>query len=257
MFTRFALCRGYAVLTAFLLSVVSCGEAAIESVSGYEGSPDQPKPAGTEEHAPVIDYAPVPFDMLVGTADLVLVGRLDEVRDGDFRFQIDQSLLNGQQSDSIDVLKRVPLPIFAPRATPYEPHQRFVLFLMRSAESGADSPWMIVGAAGEGEMPIDDESVYFDTYELGGLEFESHEVHGVVRNTQRFDLDDFKDAVANYRNCFSWRLEKRIQNNKVRERWVAARICGDDFMRTYRGKSWIHEYLTQETLRRIPADGNG
>ena len=151
------------------------------------------------------------------------------------------------------ILRPAPPEFLATWITPYVKGQRFALFLGKSEETAGDQLWSIVGSPFAGNLPVDDEHVYFDSYDLEGFGYSEREVHGVRRSVQRFDLDAFKDAVTAYRICFSWRLEERIKNNKVRTRWVPSRACDEAAVQDYRGKSRIHEYLAQTTLQQIPA----
>jgi len=204
----------------------------------------------------VTDYAPIPFARLIGMADLIVIGSVKDIGDSIFNFHVDEFLLHRHALKSINVIKYIPAEIFAPRALPYAREQRFSLFLMKPEQDRADSPWRILGYAGEGEMPIEDEFVYFGAYDLKGLEYKPREVQGITRNLQRFNLDNFKDAVKNYNACFSWELVTYIKNKKKRTRWVPSKTCRDESVKNYQTKSWLHEYLVQETVKKIPVKTN-
>lgn len=239
-----------------LISLTSCSELADEDLSSDQEQLRVVAQADQEsiDEAPIlIDYAPIPFERLIGTAELIVIGSVEEIGARNFEYHIEDFLLNRHKSSLIDVKQHIPSDIFASRLVPYKRGQRFALFLTKSASDGADQSWSILGSAGEGELPIDGEFVYFDTYDLEGLEFNPYEVHGVTKNSQRLDLSDFRDGVAGYRACFSWNLEEKIKNEKVRTRWVPSGVCDGEAVRNYRKKSWIHEYLTQRTLQQIPA----
>ena len=170
---------------------------------------------------------------------------------------MDESLSHQQASKSISVTKYIPSEIFfAPRALPYAREQRFSLFLMKPEKDDVDLSWRILGIAGEGEMPIEDEFIYFGAYDLKGLEYKPREVQGITRNLQRLNLDDFKDAVKNYLACFSWKLVEFIKNNKKRSRWVPSKTCHDESLKKYQAKSWLHEYLVKKTIKQIPVNTN-
>lgn len=204
----------------------------------------------------VMDYDPIPFTRLIGMADLGVIGTVTDIGDSIFQFHVDEFLLHNHASRSINVTKYIPSVLFAPRSLPYSKEQRFALFLMKPEQDSADHPWNILGYTGEGEMPIDGEFIYFEGSNLEGLERKQYEVQGVSRNLQRFNLPDFKDAVQNYGECFSWELVEYIKNNKKRERWQPSKKCPDVTVKTYQAKSWIHEYLVQETIKKIPVHTN-
>lgn len=204
----------------------------------------------------MMDYVLIPFARLIGMADLIVIGSVEDIGDSSFNFHVDEFLLNHNASKSISVTKYIPAEIFAHRALPYARGQRFSLFLMKPEQDSADLPWRILGYAGEGEMPIEDEFVYFGAYDLKGLEYKPREIQGVTRNLQRFNLDDFKDAVKNYHTCFSWKLVEFIKNKKKRSRWVPSKTCHNESVKNYQTKSWLHEYLVQKTINKIPVETN-
>ncbi len=204
----------------------------------------------------VNDYISVPFERLIGTAKLIVTGTVEDVGDSGFKFYIDEYLLHRHVSRTIDVTKYIPAEIFACRSLPYEKGQRFTLFLTKSGQNRTDQPWNIIGHAGEGEMPIDDDFIYFEGYDLKGLEHKPREVHGVTREIQRFNVNDFKDAVKKYHECFSWELVEYIKNNKKRERWQPSKRCPDVTVENYQARSWLHEYLFQKTINKIPLNTN-
>lgn len=200
-----------------------------------------------------MDYIPIPFEQLVGMADLIVLGSVKDIGNISFKFHVDEFLLDRHDSESINVIKYIPAEIFAPRALPYAKEQRFSLFLMKPEQDSADRSWRILGIAGEGEMPIEGKFIYFAAYDLKGLEYKQREVQGVIRNLQRFKLNDFIDAIKNYRTCFSWKLVEYIKNKKRRTRWVPSKICHNESVKNYQGKSWLHDYLVKKTIKHIPA----
>jgi hypothetical protein len=199
-----------------------------------------------------MDYPLVPITRLIGMADVIVIGSVGEVGDSHFTFQVDQVLLNHITSKSLSVTKRIPFGIIPPRVLPYERGQRFALFLVKPKMDDVDQSWKILGIAGEGEMPIEGEYVYFGPYDLKGLEHQPHKVQGITGNYQRFNLNDFKDAVKNYSGCFSWELVEYIKNNKKRTRWIPSKVCDNEVLKNYQRKSWLHDYLVKNTVKRIP-----
>lgn len=203
-----------------------------------------------------MDYDPIPLPRLIGMADFVVIGTVTDIEDSIFQFHGHEFLLNKYSLDSLIVRKFIPSKFDGPRPLPYATKQSFVLFLTKPIQDNTQHPWSIIGYTGEGEMPIENGFVYFEGSYLQGLERKPYEVQGVSRNLQRFNLDDFINAVKNYRECFSWRLVEYIKNNKKRERWQPSKKCPDVTVKSYQAKSWIHEYLVQETINRIPLNTN-
>ena len=196
----------------------------------------------------MMDYALIPFTRLIGMADLIVIGSVEEVGDSTFEFHVDEFLLNHHDSKSISVTKYIPAEMFVPRALPYVKGQQFSLFLSKTEQDSTDRPWRILGLAGEGEMPVEGEFIYFAVYDLNGLEYKLREVQGVFRNLQRFNLNDFIDAIKNYHTCFSWKLVEYIKNKKKRTRWIPSKICHNELVKNYQEKSWLHEFLVKKTI---------
>ena len=199
-----------------------------------------------------IDINPVPLERLIGTAGLIVIGAVEDVYEDRFIFHIEEDLSHQDVSGAILVSQPALPEFFEPRITPFTMGQRFILFLNKPEGSAYDQPWDILGSPIAGELPVDEDHAYFESYDLRGFEFSERQVHGIVRPMQRFDLNDFKDAVRGYRVCFAWSLEQRIKNEKVRTRWVPSRVCDETTMRDFQEKSRIHEYLARTTLQQIP-----
>jgi len=215
---------------------------------------DQEEPAPVEsgsEARGIVDYEPMSLPSLIGLADLVIVGQVTEVSDSTFDFQVDEVLVNEYPRESIIVAKFSPPEIFAPRAMPYTAGQRFVLFLEKSEGDSVDLAWKVLGFAGEGEMPVENGFVYFAAVNVRGLERKQYEVHGVTRFLQRFSLDNFCNAVKDYRECFVWKSVETVKNKKTRIRWIPSLNCGESEIQVYEKKSWIHNYLAENTLSKM------
>jgi len=203
-----------------------------------------------------IDYIPIPLPQLIGRADLVVIGKVTGFSDSTFNFLVEEFLINKDSSNTIVVKKYIPSEFEGPRPLPYATKQSFILILKKPEKNIAGEAWKIIGHIGEGEMPIEDGFVYFEGSNIIGLERKPFSVQRVSRNVQRFNLTDFKDAVKDYRNCFSWKLTEETKNNKKRLNWRPSKECSDNSIRKYQEKSWIHEYLVKETINKITITDN-
>jgi hypothetical protein len=198
------------------------------------------------------DYLPVPLSRLIASASLGVLGTITGVEEAYFYFQIDEFIVNEQPERNITVTKYIPLDMFLPRSLPYAANQRFILFLKEKEVEGTDPLWEIIGAAGEGELPVDDQYVYLEGHDLQGLASDVYPSRGGVRAMQRFDLEEFLDAATTYKSCFSWELIKYFKNNKERQRWQAFVHCDDEQRKSWADRSWMHNYLLQETMKKNP-----
>ena len=202
------------------------------------------------------DYNLIPLSMLLGIADLAVTGTVIDEDDHTFTIRVSKFLVERMGSGDIRVKKYVPPAQIGRNALPYTRGQRFALFLEKPNQKEPDKPWTILGYAGEGEMPIQGGNVYLGPYDLKGLDFWPLEIEGAAWESQRFGLDDFEDAVRNYPRCFSWELVEIVKNQKRRQRWKVSKTCEDETVETYRARSWLHDYLVQESVKGIAVNGS-
>ncbi len=198
----------------------------------------------TVETREIKDYAPIPLDRLIGTAELIVTGEVLTVKDGTFTARIKNTLV-GEASPEAEIQQYIPSPFEgAPRPSPYQAGQTFLWFLMTDEKNQRQKAWRIMGAGGEGEMPIEDGFVYFPSRHVEGLTSESHRVQGAQRSIQRFDAEAFFDAVKKYRACFKWQPPKA-------EKPKPSKICDQPNLDQFSRRSAIHKYLADSTLNRL------
>lgn len=205
--------------------------------------------SGTEIRTPIlptIDYEPIPFPRLIGTAELAVTGYVDTVCDTTFVLRIKDVLIGTYNEHTIEIIKIVPTSYNDPRATPYQPNQRFILFLFKDTTDQHTTQWRIYGIGREGEMPVEGDYVYFHGRYVEGLERHTHQVHGVERKIQRYNEEVFKSALCNYGECFVWQADSK------EKKLTPKRLCDDRVLEQYRSQSSIHDYLVRETLKQIP-----
>jgi hypothetical protein len=189
------------------------------------------------------DFAPIPLDRLIGTAAVIVVGDVAAVKDGTFTLRVTESLA-GRAPAEIAVRQFVPDRFEGtPRPAPYKAGQSFLLFLSGDV-TAASGGLRILGAGGEGEMPIDRGFVYFPGRTVSGLPAGAHTVHEAPRTIQRFELPAVIDAIKGYRACFEWKPGSGEQDQPTQKCNAAAL---DKFART----SAFHAHLSQVTARRF------
>ena len=239
----------------FIIVLSSCFSSLSEKQVKSEKEESTQENSPTETKLPM-DYIPMSLPQLIGRSDLIVMGKITEIDASVFTFKVEELFLNEHASDLIKIRKFIPSEILDGKKAMYGIGQEFILFLSTSEQNSGDQPYSIIGSTGEGEMPIENGFVYLEGSYLQGLERKPYEVQGVVIQVQRFELSNFKDAVQHYTECFSWELVEYIKNNKKRERWKVSVKCQDDFMKKYSDKSWMHEYLVRETIKKIPVNSN-
>jgi hypothetical protein len=190
------------------------------------------------------DYATIPLDRLIGTAQLIVAGEVTALRERTVTLRVASTLAGDAPSGTIEVIQYVPSKFEgAPRSSPYRAGQSFLLFLVRD-EKQSDSAWRILGAGGEGEMPLDEGFVYFHGRHVEGLAASTYRVHGSERKIQRTDAKTFCDAVEGYRECFRWKPGST-------ESTPPERLCGGEALDRYARTSEIHRHLAQLTAKRL------
>ncbi|HEX5708802.1 MAG TPA: hypothetical protein VFX96_16000 [Pyrinomonadaceae bacterium] len=240
---------------ALLLALLAgCNSATAptqgESATSKQGAADTPAGASPNATAQATqtsqtsmsDYAPIPLDRLIGTSQLIVTGEVSAVKESTFTLRVERTLAGESAAPEIEVS----VPVYfeeGPRPAPYKAGQSLLLFLVRD-DGQSRKGWRVMGAGGEGEMPLQDGFVYFHGSNLEGLPFGTHRVHDAERRIQRFEAEPFLDAVKGYRACFAWKPA-------AAERDAPTRICDAEAAAQYARASDIHKYLSQLTDRRL------
>jgi len=199
-------------------------------------SPGEAKPSTMS------DYALIPLDRMIGTAEFIVVGEVVSMSDTTLRARVDSAVV-GDFSGPLEIAQYIPSRFEGtPRPAPYATGQRFLWFLVKD-EKLRPNVWRIMGAGGEGEMPIDDNFVYFPARHIEGLKAEAYRVHGAQRTTERFELPAFLDAVKNYRKCVKWEPARSQRPKPVVN-------CDQGTMDQLSKTSLVQKYLITTTLNR-------
>lgn len=190
------------------------------------------------------DYALIPLDRMIGTAEMIATGEVIAVSDATFTARVSSMLIGDAASTQLEIAQYVPSRFEGTaRPAPYATGQVFLWFLVKDEKLKRPDVWRIMGAGGEGELPIDTDSVYLPARHIEGLKAEPHRVHGVERTTERFELPALLDAVKNYRRCFKWEPAKS-------ERPKPVASCDRESLDQLSKTSLVHKYLITTTLNR-------
>jgi hypothetical protein len=132
------------------------------------------------------------FVSLYRNADAILVGHIVEVTPDTYRVRIAEVFRGHktavlQPGDAIDI-GRFRNWTSASRWTAYTTKQHLLLFLRLSGTSAKLPAWHALGAANEGEMPIEGNSVYVGASGDGSPIGSSHRVYGASYPSREFPL---------------------------------------------------------------------
>jgi hypothetical protein len=191
------------------------------------------------------DWAAIPLAKMIGTANLIVWGFLENLGDSTFIFKINLVLQGSVTDETIEVLKFTPDKFETEKPAPYNKNQHYILFLAESKEKSEHLLWKVMGFGGEGQIPVQEGFVYFQGNNIKGLTFNNYLVFGVSQHIQRFDFTQFLDAVKEYGKCFRWNF------NNQKKQYSPQQICDGASVTQYSNESFIHKYLTGQTVSRI------
>ncbi len=227
-----------AIALAYLLA--QCSMAAFVGCNGGHNSPssqiNRPLPVKQEANTSMNDYEPIPLPRLIGMADHILAGTVQSVEKETFFFKVEDVLGGETTKELISVAQFIPNQFDGPRETPYQAGQHFLIFLKMDT---AQNVLRILGAGGEGEMPVEDGFVYFPGRHVDGLEMKNYRVQQTARAIQRYEHKTFSDAVKDFRKCY------HCQFDVAEERYKCHKSCEPTEFQRLAGKSFIHKYLVE------------
>ena len=117
--------------------------------------------------APRPTVQPLPLYQMVATADVIVVGTLAKVTPALLTLTTEQ-VIQGPAEKKYQVKRYVPDTAQGPWLSEHK-DQQLMLFLSRAAsgyESMYQSIWTIMGAGGQGELPIENQSIYLGGFSL-------------------------------------------------------------------------------------------
>jgi len=188
------------------------------------------------------DYEPMPLHELVVGSDLLVCGTIVEVQEETFQLKVLEVIRGNAPPERIEVRQFVDWSGNA-RWMSYQPGQRVLLSLLKQ-EGDGDPSWQILGAGGEGEMPIEEEFIYCHGIFIPGFKRQwGFAVQGGTLNGYRFELGTFLSAIEGYHRCF------RLKGPFLQRPRILVRSCTDEAIENYRRQSALHGYLIDVSLK--------
>ena len=139
---------------------------------------------------------------LVARADLLVSGEIAELRKKTFDLAVEQTVLGGAVPDKLSVCRFEDWTC-AGRWTSYAIGQRVLLFLAHG--DSENDPYTILGAGGEGEMPLIGDAVIVRGYDVRGYKSAEHAVAGGTCVGPLVPCTELAEAVRTFTAAFSWR----------------------------------------------------
>jgi hypothetical protein len=144
------------------------------------------------------DYSALYTTEMIGRADVIVLGTVEEVGAEDFELRVEQ-MLHGAEAGPLRVRSFRDWTC-ASRWAPYRVGQRLILFLVAGTTS--DPRWAILGAGDEGEMLVEDDTVYHQLWPDRRGRSRTHQVSGGRFRGVIAPLHDVVDALAAYRALY-------------------------------------------------------
>ena len=185
------------------------------------------------------DFEPIPLPQLIGIAEYSVIGSVTSMTDTSFWFEINEGLIGNLSSNRIEVKKYVPNKFDGPRAAEYAVGQTFLLFLKYDNQNKI---YTIYGLGGEGELPINNNFVYFHGRTVEGIAYAQAKIHGVERRIQKYDRQKFKAALSAYRKCYIYLYDKKIKKYSVNK------SCSEEAIDAQKSIDFMHQYLIEHTV---------
>lgn len=190
-------------------------------------------------------FSPLSLSSLVGGADLVIVGRISEVRADTFMAQVLIVVAGDFQKRQIEV-RRFRDWTCGRRWAKYAAGQQVILFLTGDVSAG-EHVWRIMGSGGEGEMSIEGTDVFPRVPVSAAWSSKRNEAYYGPR-VQRVMLETLVAVIHDHRKCFEFTTQGG--------RWGAVGLeitCDEKQLDQVRNRSELHTFLVNETLKRSEA----
>jgi hypothetical protein len=188
------------------------------------------------------------FEM-IGTADLVVFGTIQEVKTLTMVVEVKDRLLGDDESATIEVEKYKGTSKNAKRWGKYMMGENVLLFLKK--ESGA---YKLLGVGGEGEKYVLEGEVYLDN--RGGALFNRFNYltlpSGASIYAEKVSLKDFSDAVRNLRSLFTVEyVEETNVAGEVTRKPVTVPAGAASAIDEYASRSDLHNKLIQDCWKAL------
>jgi hypothetical protein len=181
------------------------------------------------------DYPPLSLTELFGGSELIVRGEI--VRVGDEAFTLQPTAVHaGLVPDGPLQVEKYRDWTGGRRWSAYRTGQDLLLFLEESSPDGeTGGQWKIRGLGGEGEMPIEEGTIYPHGLNIDGFERGVYEVDGGELYGYRFDVETFLSALTGYLRCFDAELGPAA-GGRTEE-------CTSDEMAAFETTSPLHRHL--------------
>ena len=191
------------------------------------------------------DYEPRTFFEVIGTANLIAVGKISDVYKDDYNFVISERIDKSSVTAGQTVRVRKFQNWTCAERQPYAPRQEMLVALRKIASDDEKDRFAVIGAGNEGEMFIYNNYLY-----LGNLEglpdwlertCASELQQGRISGRSKHSLTEAVCAIKDACTSFVFiEADGNLQSVK--------RVCSRARMRELQSKSRLHQYLFDECI---------
>jgi hypothetical protein len=171
-------------------------------------------------------------------ADLVVAGRITEVRPTTYVFEIETIVAGTSEARSLEIVQFRNWKC-ARRWTTYAVGQRLLVFLAKKESSPENPRWKVLGSGCEGEMPIIDELVYVVTGPRPGWAKWTRYKNVYAGHLRAYNehLETFSSAIRGLRTCF---VLEEIDGSPYPG---IGQQCDDTVLGSYSREARMHKFL--------------
>lgn len=184
------------------------------------------------------DYSPMTLFRLLTDADIVVSGDITNLSEDSYQLAVRRAYRPGDLPEVIQVVRIDTYPV-PERWTEYREGQLVFVFADRGEQAG--DPIHPLGAAGEGELPIENDMVHVRALSHPHAGLKPVTMPGGMLRAYGLDVDEFDRAIAGFDGCY--------QAAGARNRLM--RICDGDQRDAYRNLNWLASHLAAIAERSI------
>ncbi|MEM1000626.1 MAG: hypothetical protein AAGN35_26470 [Bacteroidota bacterium] len=185
---------------------------------------------------------------LADQADLILVGKITEVKGGNLKLDVEKVVAGNYDEPQISV-RRFKNYKTVKRWAKYAVKETLFLFLTQE-----ESDWKILGFGGEGEKLVEAADVYLDSRGEGVKNRFSYYDRLIEGNiyAEKVPRAEFEAAVAGIRDCIAVGYKEVI--TKDGDAWkepIVTFSCDESATDAYRSQSWVHDELAKQAMKAV------
>lgn len=182
-----------------------------------------------------LDYAPLTLSRMILLADSIDIVHVLSSGDGFYRIQPVVTLKGYAIEDQLEVYEYTQWKTGKDLVNADE----VIMFLQRVQKN---NQWYVIGADGEGFLPVLDGWVYLHGVNIDQMEMKEYRVHGKPIQAVRVGKNDLLVLIEDFMQCF---------RNNEKNRIAVMQICSNSKLTELRNRSDLHQSVFNEVTNVI------